>query len=253
MDRIRATARDDVEHAVAVDVDGLDRPDFEVHGNLDPLEPPVLGKLVRPSRRFGLTGNRVRPLAEELDPALVVVDDEEILETVGVEVGRQERAGVRTDRDHFEGVEAEVGGGVGILCHRGDGNRRRREEREGGDPGRKGRGSRRDGANQRVHVVHADRARHGSRALGGWRGSEGETRGDAGTPEIRMHAPERFIVPIRPRSPRMPSKLVSSMFVILTLAFLAPARADAVIPRADRADVVRSQGRRGGPWLDRQA
>ena len=115
LDRIGAAGSNDVEAPVTVHVHGLDGGDFEVHGDLDAIETPVFREFVGPPRCLGFTRHGIGILSKKLDPALVVVDDHQILEAIGVEVHRDQRSGAGTDRYHFQRIESEVCGGVGVL------------------------------------------------------------------------------------------------------------------------------------------
>ncbi len=86
------------------------------HGDKLPIEPPVLRELVDP--RGG--GNRIRSrrpgfLVVDLDAAGVVVDRDQIDQTIAVEVPADDGARIPADFDHFKPLEAEIPRKVGIL------------------------------------------------------------------------------------------------------------------------------------------
>ena len=119
------TRVDNVEHSVAIEVEGHDGVHLMRDRHLDALEAPVGRNLVHAAPGFdGIVGRRARLLQVQLDAALEVVDHDQVEATVAVHVADGDWPCVRIDFHHLEAIEAKVRRDLRILAA----SRRREQE-----------------------------------------------------------------------------------------------------------------------------
>ena len=100
---------DQVEVAITVNIVHLDCRDLirDAHGFA--LEHPVVGQIIDPGRDLdGVIGAGVGLLVEQVDAAVAIVDDDDVLEAVPIEGGDLHRSGPVPDGDDLQAGEAEV-------------------------------------------------------------------------------------------------------------------------------------------------
>ena len=113
------TRVDNVEHSVAIEVEGHDGVHLMRDRHLDALEAPVGGNLVHAALGFdGIVGRRAGFLQVQLDAALEVVDHDQVEATVAVHVADGDWPCVGIDFHHLEAIEAKVGRDFRILAAR---------------------------------------------------------------------------------------------------------------------------------------